>query len=229
MKTLTLLTALLTLLIPGQNPPSTESSPVTVLSSKWFKSRQTIEKPDSTGTTPAAAMIPANKNWERQQRAEAPAGNRDPNGDTLDGRSAAMEKNVTESRAPKPIDGFAYQAKIKNASTKAVEVLFWEFQFIDPSNPTIVSRRQFLCGVNLKPQKDKELQAFSMSGPSDVISVESLAHKSNAVFQERVVINRVEYADGSIWQRKDWNFGEVKLSVARAVQGPWAPDTCKGL
>ena len=229
MKTLILFPVLLMLLAPGQNPAPAESSPVTVLSSKWFKSRQTIEKPDTTGTTPAAAMIPANKNWERQQRAEAPAGTRDPNGDTLDGRSAAMEKSVQEARAPKPVDGFAYQAKIKNASTKAMEVLFWEYQFIDSSNPTTVSRRQFLCGVNIKSQKDKDVQAFSLSGPSDVISVGSLANKSGNVFQERVVINRVEYADGSIWQRKDWNFGEVKLSVARALQGPWAPDMCKGL
>ncbi len=26
-----------------------------------------------------------------------------------------------------------------------------------------------------------------------------------------------EFADGSIWQRKDWNFAEVRLSYARAV------------
>lgn len=230
MKTLMLLSVLLTLFVPGQNPPPAESSPVTVLSSRWFKSRQTIEKPDTTGTTPAAAMIPANKTWERTRREDVPrAGEPDPNVDTLDGRRAAMEKNVQESRAPKPADGFAYRAKIKNASTKTIEVLFWEYQFLDSSNPTTVSRRQFLCGVNIKPQKDIDVQGFSLSGPGDVISVGSVADKAQNVFQERVVVNRVEYADGTIWQRKDWNSGEVKLSVARALQGPWAPNMCKGL
>ena len=230
MKTLMLLTALLTLLIPGQNPPSTESSPVTVLSSRWFKSRQTIEKPDSTGSVPAAAMIQANKAWERNRRVDAPrAGEPDPNVDSMDGRRAAMEKSVQESRGPKPADGFSYRAKIKNASTKTIEVLFWEYQFMPSSNSTTVAHRQFLCGVNIKPQKDIDVQGFSLSGPGAVINVGSVAGESGNGLQERVVINRVEYADGTIWQRKDWNFGEVKSSVARALQGPWAPGMCKGL
>jgi hypothetical protein len=37
--------------------------------------------------------------------------------------------------------------------------VFWEYQFTDPANPGNVTRRQFLCGVNLKPDKEKELQA----------------------------------------------------------------------
>jgi hypothetical protein len=230
MKTLLLLPLLLMLVPPGQQPATgQESSPVTVLAFKWSKSRQTIEKADS-GIIPAPAMIAANKNHERQRRGNAPAGERDPNLDTIDGRSAALERSVQESRSPKSVvDGFAYRAKVQNASQKVIEVLFWEYQFIDSANPTIVARRQFLCGVNLKAGKEKELKAFSVSGPSDVVSVGSLANKSGSPFQERVVINGIEYADGTIWQRQDWNFGEVRLSVSHALQGPWAPDMCKGL
>jgi hypothetical protein len=138
---------------------------------------------------------------------------------------------VQESRAPKPkpVDGFAYRAKVQNTSTKAVEIVFWEYQFKETANPTSVVRRQFLCGVNIKPDKEKELQAFSLSGPSDVISVSSLANKSGNVFEEKVVINRIEYADGSIWQRKDWNFAEVKLTFARAVATPWGSEMCRNL
>ena len=230
MKTLMLLSALLTLSVPGQNPTPAESSPVTVLSSRWFKSRQTIEKPDSTGSVPAAAMTQANKAWERNRRSDAPrAGEPDPNVDSMDGRRAAMEKSVQESRGPKPADGFAYRAKIKNTSAKTIEVLFWEYQFMLSSNPTTVSHRQFLCGVTIKSQKDIDVQGFSLSGPGDVINVGTVANESGNGLQERVVINRVEYADGTIWQRKDWNFGEVKSSVARALQGAWAPGMCKGL
>ena len=230
MKTLVLLSALLTLLVPGQNQAPADSSQVTVLSSKWFKSRQTIETPDSSGSIPASAMIQANKAWERNRRADAPrAGDPDPNIDSMDGRRAAMEKSVQESRGPKPADGFAYRAKIKNASTKTIEVLFWEYQFMPSANPTTVSHRQFLCGVTIKPQRDIDVQGFSLSGPGDVINVGSEANDSGNGLQERVMINRVEYADGTIWQRQDWNFGEVKLSVARALKGPWAPGMCKGL
>jgi hypothetical protein len=92
-----------------------------------------------------------------------------------------------------------------------------------------MARRQFLCGVNIKPEKEKEIQAFSLSGPSDVISVGNLANKSGNAFQEKVVINRVEYADGSIWQRKDWNFGEIRLTYQRAVGTPWGAEMCRSL
>jgi hypothetical protein len=216
----------------GQNVAgSNEGSSVVVLGSKWSKSRQVVEKVNTTGTVPAAAMIPANKNFERNRRINDPAGVRDPNADTIDGRSAQLEKSVQESRQPKskPVDGYSYRAKIQNASAKVVEIVFWEYQFKEASNPSKMARRQFLCAVNIKPQKEKELQAFSLSGPSDVISVESLANKSGNLFEEKVVINRVEYADGTIWQRKDWNFAEVRLTVARATATPWGTEMCRNL
>jgi hypothetical protein len=230
MKTLLLLPLLLMLFPASQNPPaSTDGSQVAVLDFKWTKSRLTIEQANSANVAPAAAMIPANRNFERNRRINDPAGVRDPNADTLDGRSAALEKSVEQSRTPKPLDGFAYRAKVQNASAKVIEILFWEYQFKDAANPAIMSRRQFLCGVVVKPGKEKDVQGFSLSGPTDVISVGSLGDKSKNLYQENVVINRVEYADGSIWQRKDWNFGEVRLSYARAVATPWGSEMCRGL
>jgi hypothetical protein len=229
MKTILLLTLLL-MLVPQSPGPviSHDGLPVTVVSFKWFKDRHSIAYNPSV-TIPAAAMIAANKNFERNRRANTSPGERDPNLDTIDGRSAAIEKAVQESRAPKPVDGYSYRAKIRNATTKAIEIVFWEYQFRETPASTNVSRRQFLCGVAIKPDKDKELQAFSVSGPNDVVSVETLAKKSASATDEQVVINRVEYADGSIWQRKDWNFGEVRLSYARAVATPWGTEMCRGL
>ena len=232
MRTILLLTLLLMFVSPNQNlTVSPGDSSVAVVAFKWFKSRQKIETPAPTETGPARAMIPENKNYQRNARANNPTGAKDPNEDTIDGRSAAIEKIVQESRTPpsQPVDGFAYRVKVQNASTKVIEILFWEYQFIDASNPATVTRRQFLCGVNIKPDKGKELQAFSVSGPSDVVSVASLADKSGNSFQEKVVINRVEYADGSIWQRKDWNFAEIRLSLARVVGTPWGAEMCRGL
>ncbi len=223
---------LLMFVFPSQNPAtSPEESSVRVLGSRWYRDRQTVENLDTTNVAPARAVIAANKNFERNVRVNNPVGARDPNEDTIDGRSAAIEKNVQESRTPhsKPIDGYAYRVKIQNASTKVIEILFWEYQFIDPSDPAIMARRQFLCPANIRPDKQKEIQAFSLSGPSDVVSVGNLANKSGNAFQEKVVINRVEYADGSIWQRKDWNFAEIRLTYQRAVGTPWGAEMCRGL
>jgi hypothetical protein len=198
---------------------------------KSYKSREVLEKLEAPTDGPAAAMIPQNKNFERNRRSNSPEGVRDPNLDTIDGRSAALERSVQESRMPgsKPVDGFAYRVKVRNSSTKTIEVVFWEYQFKETANPVAITRRQFLCGVSIKPDKDKELKAFSALGPSEVINVESLTNKSGNYFEENVVINRVEYADGTIWQRKGWNFGEVKLGIARAVGTPWGAEMCRAL
>ncbi|HEX8559101.1 MAG TPA: hypothetical protein VF668_13430 [Pyrinomonadaceae bacterium] len=208
-----------------------DGSSLEVVGHKWAKSRQVVEKPDAQGQAPAAAMTSANKNFERNRRINDPAGVRDPNADTVDSRSAALDKAVREARSPKTVEveGFAYKVKVRNASAKAVEVLFWEYQFEEAADPSNLARRQFLCGVNIKAGKEKELAAFSASGPNGAISVASLEKRADKPYKERVVVNRIEYADGSIWQRKDWNFAEVRASVQRAVSTPWGAEMCRGL
>jgi hypothetical protein len=207
-----------------------DTSSVVVVSFKWSKTRQVMEKIEVPNSAPAAEMIPQNKNFQRNVRVNDPVGARDPNQDTIDGRSAAIEKSVQESRTPqsKPVDAFAYKVKFQNTSAQGVDILFWEYQFIDRVDPAMVTRRQFLCAANVKPGKEKELVAFSLGGPS-VVNVNTLAKNSDKPFDEKVVINRVEYSDGSIWQRKDWNFSEIRMTYRRAVATPWTTEMCRGL
>jgi hypothetical protein len=201
---------------------------MTVSSFKWSRSRQKITVPETQGNPPQRAMIPQNRIFARNARVNDPQGVRDPNQDTIDGRSAALEKTVAESRAPQSEtrDGYAYRIKVQNTYTKPVEVVFWEYRFVDPANPQLIARRQFLCGVNIPAGKGKELEGFSLSGPSDVVNVKTLADNA---FKEDVVINRVEYSDGTVWQRKAWTLAEVKGSYDRVLREQWVPGTCKGL
>jgi len=226
MKTLLLLSLLLSLVIPFQ---SNEGSPLTVTQFKWSRARRTIQAPAAEGNSPQRAMIPQNRNFARNQRINDPAGARDPNDDTLDGRSAAIEKSVAQSRAPKaePIDGYLYKIKVQNSGSKVVEAVFWEYRFQDPANPDLVARRQFLCAVNIGAGKSKELEGFSLSGPNDVVDVKTL--NSGTPFKEEVLINRVEYTDGSLKQRKSWNLSEVQSSYDRVLREPWLPGMCKAL
>ena len=217
-------------LVQTQTPANDEASPMSVSSYKWSRARQTVEASHTEVTNmPVRQVIPQNKTFARNARINEPRGARDPNQDTIDGRAEAIEKSVQESRTPKSEsrDGFAYRIKVKNSSTKVVEIVFWEYQFSEAENPSVLARRQFLCGVNIRPDKDKELEGFSVSGPSDVVSVGALADKSR--FKENVLINRIEYSDGSIWQRKGWHLTEVKGSYERVLREPWVPGQCKGL
>ena len=172
MKIFLLVTLLLMAIPQGQSGVapaiSSEGLPVTVLSIKWFKDHQTIEQTSANG--PAAAMIPQNKLFERNRRANTSPGERDPNLDTLDGRSAAMEKAVQDSRAAKPVDGFAYRVKIHNATAKPIEIIFWEYQFKESAAAAPLLRR--VAGP----------AAATRAGPSrahhrdDVLGVVCVAH-----------------------------------------------------
>lgn len=229
MKTLCLLPLLAMLVLPGQNPPTPppDGSQIAVLSFKWSRSRQTAGASDSDKPVPSRAVTQADKNLDRNARVNDPAGKRDPRADTLDARAQALEASVRSAeKNDKTVDGFAYQVKLHNTSKQTVEVVFWEYQFIDAANPGNVTRRQFLCGVKIKPDKDKELQAFEISGPGETVSAAS----PKTSLQEKVIINRVEFADGKSWMRKDWNANEIKAAYQRAMATPWSPnEMCRAL
>src|SRR5918999_4566123 len=127
MKALLLLSLVLLSVVAGQKSEPLGDSPVAVLGQKWGRERLSVEQAESVVVPPAAAMIPANKNRERARRANAPMGERDPNDDTIDGRSAALERSVAAARAPRPVEGYSYRAKFKNSSSKMIEAVFWEY------------------------------------------------------------------------------------------------------
>ena len=203
-----------------------------MISHKWSKTRRVTATVTPNLPPPPAPSLAdtARRNADRSERVTDIGGPRPAAVLSIDARAAALEKISREAGTlpSKSIDGFSYQLKLKNESKKQVEVVFWEYQFIDVENPDMVTRRQFLCGLNLKPSKEKELIAFSLSGPSRVVNVQSLASKIENPPQERVMINRVEYADGTIWQRQDWSFGEIRLSYINAIATPWT-EMCRGL
>ena len=211
---------------------SPEKPELAVLAHKWSKTfRVTTKVSSNEPSSPAPSLAQsASRTAQRADRLNDNGRPRDPASDTIEGRSAVLEKIVRESRTPQPkaLEGFSYSLKLKNESTKQVEVVFWEYQFIDETTPNAPVRRQFLCGLNLKPGKEKELLAFSLSGPSKVVSAATLAAPPGKPPLERVVINRVEYADDTIWQRKDWSFAEIRLSYLAAMATPWT-EMCRGL
>lgn len=226
--------SILILLIPQSQRGQVkfEDSSIEVISSKWSKFRKKVEKSDnSTAISPQPAMTRADRNFERNRRVNDPVGTPDPNAETIDGRSAALEKTVQESRAAKLpyVDGFIYQAKIRNAGTDTIEILFWEYQFTEKANPANIMSRQFLCGVKVKPGKDKELSVFSSSSPGNLISADSLDNKSESLYEEKILINRVEYSDGTIWQRKDWSYSKMKPFIIHALETPWGLEMCRNL
>jgi hypothetical protein len=102
---------------------------------------------------------------------------------------------------------FTYKVKVQNVSTKTIKNLYWEYQIIESASPENLSRRQFFCASQIKANEQKGLEVFSLIPPTtNVVSTKTLGDDSKKPFDENVVINRIEYKDGSIWQRADWSF-----------------------
>jgi hypothetical protein len=230
MRCLILLPLVAALTAFGQEPRSSAgASPVEILQYRWSLARITPEQAETPSNAPQAEMIPANKNFQRNARQQGTRGTIDPNDYTIDGRSAALEKIVQNAQTPpkESIDGYAYRAVFRNASRTKIELIFWEYQFTERAKPSNFTRRQFLCVAKIKPDEKKELGAFSRLGPSGVINTASLANNTGPLFDEAVVINRIEYSNGAILQRGDWDFNGSKAAIEHLLKTPWGKESCR--
>ena len=205
--------------------------PVPILKATWQRATVPAAKIPVTPTVPAKPIIAENKNFQRNARAQRTDNPMDPYEASIEGRSAAMERNVQAARAPQPDDatGYSYAAEVRNDTGKTVAIIFWEYQFTEIAQPMNIVKRQFLCGVKLKNGDRQLLSVFSLLGPSDVIDAESLAKSNTKLFEEKVVVNRIEFSDGAILQRHGWKYEDVKDAVKRATSAPWGNETCRSL
>jgi hypothetical protein len=102
---------------------------------------------------------------------------------------------------------FVYKVKLQNTGQKAIKNFYWEYQVIESANPQNLSARQFFCAAQIKVHQERSFEVFSLTPPTTaVISATTLGNESKAAFEQKAVINRIEYKDGSIWQRSEWTF-----------------------
>ena len=107
---------------------------------------------------------------------------------------------AANENAPPPRYYFYYRASIKNTSTKQIAEIDWDYIFTDAATGDELDRRQFTSVQNIGPGKQKELTFTLPTPPTRRISVQSLDKKERAGLGEQVVIVRIKYADGSVWQ-----------------------------
>ena len=213
------------------NAKVNEDSLVSVISFKYSAAVKEGKEVKDTGNAPASALTPEDKYFRRTARQMDAPGAIQPKDYTIDGRSAALEKAVSDSRTQKPVrtEGFSYQLKIKNEHTEKIEVIFWEFQLKDAANSANIKSRQFLCGINVGAGKEIEITTFSTLGLSNVVEAKDADGSSKDRTVENVQINRVEYANGFILQRKEWDYKSVKPDIDRVLSTQWDRESCRML
>lgn len=191
-----ILTCLLTGVVSAQEPPATlpEAPGVTVMQKKW---RREVRHPaldedpflagrDATYIQEAKKeTIKANVVNKQLGRDAAPLPNRTP--------------TLISSRGPSPT--YLYEVKIMNTGEKKIRALDWEYVFFDPTSRLDVGRHKYRSEINLMPGKSKNLRGASQRPHTSIVDVTKTDKELAQQYSERIVINRIEYADGTVWQR----------------------------
>jgi hypothetical protein len=117
-------------------------------------------------------------------------------------RRAEMKATVDAAKSSKQQDADQYllQLEVRNVGTNVTKTIVWEYQ--PTAKATEYALRQYVCNVKAKPKESKKFEMLSPSNPVKVIEADLETGKTK---DGRVVINRIDYADGTMWKRKGWS------------------------
>jgi len=103
------------------------------------------------------------------------------------------------SGAPSP--EYIYEVKISNTGAKTIRSLVWNFIVLEPQTGREVGQHRFTSLVGLRAGKSKSLTARSAAPPAGVVDASSAGKQVREQYSERVVIERIEYEDNTVWER----------------------------
>jgi hypothetical protein len=152
------------------------------------------EYPTVPGNNPYLAVPRTNGTGQRS---------RDPFGpkDALEG--ARKKETVTvqpPSRDDRPVKEYQYRVTIKNTGTKTIKGMSWDYIFLDPAHEARSAHHRFRSEKKIRPGKKQQITQFSLAPPTRVVNVRVVNKTEGEPFVERVIITRIEYVDGSVWQ-----------------------------
>ena len=111
-------------------------------------------------------------------------------------------------------DGYLLRLEVKNHGTRVVRSVIWEFR--PTAGPDDYEPKQYLCALRVKPNEKKTLAQWTPFAPVKVVSV---AGSSDALKDGEVVINKIEYADGSFWTKRGWRIELPPDSFRKVTEG----------
>ena len=195
--TLSLLLALLlaTLATAQQTATKSDPSDLTVVDHSWHR--------DYAGTQADSNPLQPNEDLMQQTRAEKAV---------IRQRDYDLPSTVERPMpvpGPRPVPGgrverdvYVYKLTLKNNGTKRIKFVDWEFQFLHPQTHELLGSRRITSKVKLAPGKTEKIEARLLQQPTHVVSADQLKKKDRDQFKEQVIIHRIVYSDGSVWERQ---------------------------
>ena len=170
-----------------------EPSGVEVVKSSWSKVRIGWERDPFGGPLENFDEM---RSRARNERRVATGG-----GERARREAKADEKNLAAQRDKKPPQYyFIYKTKIKNTHTAAITQIDWDYVFFERGTENEIGRQEFTSDERVGPGKTKELVVTVTSPPARSVSVTSLSLEERDRLSEKIILVRVQYADGHVWQ-----------------------------
>ena len=109
-----------------------------------------------------------------------------------------------EVRSVRPMGGLnskvVFKVAIKNTSAKPIKVIEWDFMHPNCENGQFVLRHARTSKVKITPGSQKTITGRLSIGRNPCPGPK--VNWDEAQKQERISIKRIEYVDGSVWQRR---------------------------
>lgn len=200
MKTLALCSAVLLLAATAraQAPAPTEGGPVAVEKYSWSKERIGWER-DPFGGPVEGFEDTRRRRADERRLARARASGMPGEADKIERELRADQVIKARQTAP-PRYAFLYKISLRNNGAKAIKEFDWDYVFFDRVTGQELGRRQFTGAEKIGPGKRKELSFLVSSPPTMLISVYALDKRERDSLREEVVLVRVLYDDGTVWE-----------------------------
>lgn len=108
--------------------------------------------------------------------------------------------NKNQDATSQPSETYVYQVKIRNTGTKTIRAVDWGYIFTDPDTQQEQGRHRYSNKVKLRPGQNSGLVGRTASPPTYIVSAQNAGKDVRKQLTEQVVIYRLEYEDGTVWQ-----------------------------
>ena len=169
------------------NPPQIE-----ILKFSWRKLPQSKSQSDKKALEKRNEEIDDSIRAEHQQERPDYARIR-----TLEG----MKQAITPDGPKLPNKAYEYKFRLRNTGSIQIIGLKWTYVFKDAATGDELARHSFESKVKVRPDGEKEVILYTDAGPPKVVSAGAIK-QSGRPWDESVIIEAVEYADGSRWTRE---------------------------
>jgi hypothetical protein len=123
------------------------------------------------------------------------------------------KRAATTTSEERPAENYQVRLEVKNTGANVVKGLIWELR------PTAAADdyqpKRYLCALAVKPKEKKVLEIWTPYLPVKVIS----ADPKDASKEGTIIIDQIEYTDGSIWKKAGWNYRTPAGSLQKLSEG----------